>query len=241
MPAIGRWGPPTAPIDWCESNYAVHPGVAEFWNTISNVVFCLCGLQTWYYAVATRRDAKFHFLAFAVFMTGATSAFFHATLWWSGQKADEIFENISLLTMLYMGKEGSFAGMLTHWVAVAAGILLFEAVFCELHLFATVLATLKKYRLESAGRPHVLALTTRAAVLGGLAFALWIVDFAACRAVRGLPFNPQLHAWWHVLGACGLNDGIIAIFLLSFSEEEARPVGRILGLWTYLKAGKRAD
>jgi hypothetical protein len=32
----GHWGKPTALLDWCEENYIVHWGIAEFWNTISN-------------------------------------------------------------------------------------------------------------------------------------------------------------------------------------------------------------
>lgn len=30
----------------------------------------------------------------------------------------------------------------------------------------------------------------------------WIVDSVLCHWVQVLPFNPQLHAWWHAL--CGL-------------------------------------
>lgn len=44
--------------------------------------------------------------------------------------------------------------------------------------------------------------------IGG--FALWLVDFFGCQAlvhgliVPALGFNPELHAWWHLLTACSL-------------------------------------
>lgn len=38
MSAEGYWGKNTATIDWCENNYEITYYVAEFWNTISNLV-----------------------------------------------------------------------------------------------------------------------------------------------------------------------------------------------------------
>jgi len=41
---LGYWGKRTATIDWCESNYEVTSFIAEFWNTISNLVMILFDL-----------------------------------------------------------------------------------------------------------------------------------------------------------------------------------------------------
>ena len=41
MEEKGFWLPHTATIDWCESNYAVTSYIAEFWNTVSNLVMIL--------------------------------------------------------------------------------------------------------------------------------------------------------------------------------------------------------
>ena len=38
------WGPVTANIDWCETNYAVSPYVAEFFNTLSSLAFVAAGV-----------------------------------------------------------------------------------------------------------------------------------------------------------------------------------------------------
>jgi len=38
-PVLGYWGPSTSSIDWCEANYAITRFIAEFTNTLSNLVF----------------------------------------------------------------------------------------------------------------------------------------------------------------------------------------------------------
>ena len=61
----GPWGPHSAPIDWCEPNYAVHSHVAEWNNTLSCLAYILVAL------LHARSSTLF---AFFVFMTGTTSA-----------------------------------------------------------------------------------------------------------------------------------------------------------------------
>jgi dihydroceramidase len=46
----GYWGKRTATIDWCEINYEVTHYIAEFWNTISNLVMIVFPLYSLYWS-----------------------------------------------------------------------------------------------------------------------------------------------------------------------------------------------
>merc|ERR1711953_34056 len=44
----GYWGSPTSTLDWCESNYEVSYYIAEFWNTITNLMMIIPSLKGLY-------------------------------------------------------------------------------------------------------------------------------------------------------------------------------------------------
>lgn len=76
----GFWGPTTATIDWCEPNYAHSFYVAEFWNTVSNLLFVLLGLYGLRNSMRQGFEPRFHAQFIAVIVTGLGSAMFHGTL-----------------------------------------------------------------------------------------------------------------------------------------------------------------
>ncbi|KAF8167377.1 ceramidase [Crassisporium funariophilum] len=97
----GVYGPVTATLDWCELNHQFSPYVAEMANTFSNlftVALALCG-----YLEATREGLpKRYGLGYAgVALVGIGSFFFHATLLFTAQLADE-------LPMIYVGSMSLF-------------------------------------------------------------------------------------------------------------------------------------
>ena len=127
-PERGPWGEHTAPIDWCEANYAVHGHVAEFWNVLSCAAYLVAA------APHARSDESWlRVFAVLVALTGLTSALFHATLWWSGQKLDEFFENAAVIALLHASAvRRPLARTFVHACAVGALVCLVPVAAAEL-------------------------------------------------------------------------------------------------------------
>ncbi|NXT05537.1 ACER3 ceramidase, partial [Prunella fulvescens] len=86
----GYWGPPTSTLEWCEENYAVSYYIAEFWNTVSNLIFILPPI---YGAIQTYKDGlEKRYLAAYLCLTavGLGSWCFHMTLKYEMQLLDEL-------------------------------------------------------------------------------------------------------------------------------------------------------
>lgn len=209
---LHRPGQSTSAINWCELDFVVTPHVAEFYNTISSLLFCVAGLSM--YIHAQRLPLPIALLAAGPVCValGLASAVYHATLqlWW--QRADELTENWLLVLIFHGMRRTGAQGLLTHVAASGAGILLVSAIlFTELHLVSMALANGARFMtLVLPGRGAVVDRVVQSRVrVGALAVVLaalcWLVDRVACSAVSG-PFNPQLHAWWHALGALGLHE-----------------------------------
>ena len=87
---IGFWGPPTSAIDWCEDNYVRSHYVAEFHNTWTNTFFVGVAIAILNRCHRQGLPAHFKFGAGCMVLTGAFSGLFHATLWLSMQRLDEV-------------------------------------------------------------------------------------------------------------------------------------------------------
>ncbi len=104
----GFWGKQTATIDWCEANYEVTRYIAEFWNTISNIVMIVFPIYSlfWTYnhiqfAKKNKRLTPFgnnHFsiptsvilVQISLILVGIGSWMFHMTLLYHMQLLDEL-------------------------------------------------------------------------------------------------------------------------------------------------------
>ncbi|KAI4877802.1 hypothetical protein NFI96_012656 [Prochilodus magdalenae] len=87
---LGYWGRPTSTLDWCEENYVVSFYIAEFWNTVSNLIMILPpiygALQTFKDGLEVRYVCSFLGLA----AVGIGSWCFHMTLQYEMQLLDEL-------------------------------------------------------------------------------------------------------------------------------------------------------
>jgi len=215
-----------APINWCE---APSHGVKEVVNSVTSLAYILSAVAV----VTTPTDATNklykHLYAWALALTGLTSALFHAELVYWQQKADESFETLSVIVLLHwaftasvqnipdkaMASKQGFSALVSpmlHWLIVLPVVWLVPAVATELHLL--IVALIAAYELgrvvDRASDPTAVLLHRVAvyASLGG--FGLWMVDFLGCEPIvqkmiiPALGFNPELHGFWHLFTAIGL-------------------------------------
>ena len=216
-PSKGMWGMHTAPIDWCETNYAVMPYVTEFWNVISCVAYVVAALLA--VRIPCRKSIRGLLVLYAwlLALTGVFSALFHGTLWWWGQKLDEVAETATLISLLHMSHADALRRTALHGGVAAAGIILIPVAFCEVHLVGTILCLLRILHMQTSQlkSPAMLWQRGQRAALSGLGgFGCWLVDKAGCELLPSTNQTLQLHAWWHVLTAVALYYAVDAMLVV---------------------------
>ncbi|CAG8534747.1 6413_t:CDS:2 [Funneliformis mosseae] len=219
---IGLW-PITSSVDWCEKNFEHSYYIAEFWNSLSSVAMIMFG------EVGARVNSceSFRFrLAFRlVSVVGIGSLLFHGTLTSQMQALDEVPMVWSALTILHSliesnyGKKGLWLPILlilhailcTASITISTGALqvtFFLTSFCSIEL-VSMLLIYRIYSSKKVSHPSIKLLFERGVMIYVLASTTWLIDLYLCDYVNGeeksiLPFNPQLHAMWHILASSGL-------------------------------------
>jgi dihydroceramidase len=208
----------TSSIDWCELNYDVTVYICEFSNCLSSGAIMAAGVAglALHWRVLETRFA----LAFlAIFAVGLGSVGFHATLHHEWQMADEVPMLWSALIMTWIliesEREEKFGpwlpvALFTHGCVVTAAVAI-SAGNVQFYLFHLSFGSLEFFSLwrvyqlwKACTEPHIQACFRRGFGCYGLGLVCWTTDLLFCEAMRTLPGNPQLHAWWHIFVSGGL-------------------------------------
>ncbi|UJR16861.1 hypothetical protein I4U23_003759 [Adineta vaga] len=227
---VGYWSPSTSSIDWCERNYVVSDYIAEFWNCISSFSMCILGGILFIRGLYNQVERRFLLSSLGLAFVGAGSAYFHGTLTHLGQMADELPMVYSMIVwwfVLFRMNDckqmkniifaidlsvlfGLFYGLLWSYVhSLQTFVLIFQG-----HMSLMVIGgIIKLIYLYQQPHHHVYKLKYLLIIYIGLlvsAFVCWTLDQHLCEELnKRSRLNPQLHAWWHVLGAFHCHLGIV--------------------------------
>ena len=75
-------------VDWCETNYAVTPLIAEFWNSLSGFALIISSIM--FYKTNYQYREYFNIITLLLICTGIGTIMFHSTLQYQFQLLDEL-------------------------------------------------------------------------------------------------------------------------------------------------------
>ncbi|KAJ7654827.1 ceramidase [Mycena rosella] len=130
-PRVGFHGPTTATLDWCEANYQFSYYIAEMANTFSNLITIAFAAYGCFLSTSQYLPHRFLFGYIGIGLVGLGSFWFHSTLQFQAQLADElpmIYVTSTTLWLLFDHQSGfTFESTRTRLLTVATAI--FNVVF----------------------------------------------------------------------------------------------------------------
>lgn len=135
----------------------------EPWNTVSSLIYVAAAAAILGLGMRREYRAQKYAFAWAVALTGVTSAWFHADLRYYQQKLDESFETLAVILLLHWAGElmasksprdgwSVVTTSIVHWVLILPFVWLVKELVCELHLIACAL--LAAHRLHLVVQRH---------------------------------------------------------------------------------------
>uniref|UniRef100_A0A6I8RPG0 Alkaline ceramidase n=1 Tax=Xenopus tropicalis TaxID=8364 RepID=A0A6I8RPG0_XENTR len=229
----GYWGPPTSTLEWCEENYAVSFYIAEFWNTVSNLIMILPPI---YGAIQTVRDGLetrylVSFLGLAA--VGLGSWCFHMTLQYEMQ----------LFCSLFLSRYECFKNRNSYNYLLLILLILFSLIVTTVSVMYGLLVSflvLRSVYIVTWVYPWLRGLAYTSLGVFLLGFVLWNVDNIFCSTWREVRQKvppvvgavTQFHAWWHILTGLGSYLHILFSLYTRTLYLKYRPkVKFMFGMW----------
>ncbi|CAG8465318.1 655_t:CDS:10 [Diversispora eburnea] len=217
----------TSTLDWCEENYKDHKCIAEFINTLTNILFIGLALFGVYNTAKQRLEKRFIVAYGGIALIGIGSWMFHMTLLYQFQLLDELPMQYATCILAYnifeTGSKTKYGiylplGLLTYAIGVTTIYLrIVNPVFHQVTygILVTIINVRSYYLLGfiPKGKTHktLKDLLFVAWTIFGTGFVFWNIDNIACdnlrliRAKIGKPFGylMEFHGWWHICTAIG--------------------------------------
>lgn len=228
--------PGSSPVDWCEGNYSISPSIAEFTNTLSNIVFLLLPpvLMHLFRDYGRFVNPGIHIIWFLLMIVGASSAYFHATLSLIGQLLDELailwvymagfcmFFPRRYFPTIFKNNRKKFSIFAIMSTVVATGL---AVVHPFVNAFALMTLCIPAFgfmviELKRTKSIRVYRLGLRCGAVWILAVTCWLNDRLFCDTWLNLNF-PYLHAFWHLF--IFIASYTAAVLFAYFSVTEEKP------------------
>eukprot|EP00466_Bigelowiella_natans_P015386 jgi/Bigna1/89336/estExt_fgenesh1_pg.C_470091 len=226
--AKGFWGLEDSSVDFCEESYTLSPYIAEFWNSISSLVFVFLGLYGFVETVKLNTRWIYPALFSTLALIGIGSTIFHGTMRWWGELWDEL--PMLLLGLLYLvslagchsvttGTKGVYfySAIITFLIAVVVAYVKFKVYEIFLHSFTVLILLALAITILSRPKSRNLQILLFM-IVGelGTAKAFWSLDHQLC----GLsPVIPYFHVVWHVLAAFAAYHYVIFLLALRYEKR----------------------
>lgn len=217
-PAIGYWSPSTASVDWCEQNYVYSYYIAELWSTVSMLPMLMVCIVGNYQAYRHSFGIAFHLVFSLLGLISLGSAFFHATLLYTGQVLDELPMVWGTVVGFYIIIERETQckyrwlapGLCAYTVAFTAAYFVlpdYFLVFLMSYICGILVTAALSYKVlqEPANyhKPHQKKSLLSCIVIMFLGAAVWFSENLFCPSLRNFHLNVFCHIFWHCSCAAG--------------------------------------
>ncbi|CAH2267042.1 jg26471 [Pararge aegeria aegeria] len=211
----------SSPVDWCESNYSISPVIAEFVNTISNVLFFLLPpvLIHLFQEYSKFVNPAINVLWVLLMVVGMSSAYFHATLSLVG--VHYIYTYIYYCKLSNLMKERRRLAFYSSLFSIlSTGFLVMHPkanAFALMTLAFPAIGFLCK-ELNRVKCVRVYRLGLRCVGVCFLAICSWIIDRLFCETWLSIDF-PYMHGVWHILIFIASYTALVLFAYFNVSEE----------------------
>ena len=222
--------------DWCEENFVWTDLIAEFWNTVSNIIYIIIGLWTIFEFKDNKLYSRLTICGVSLCFIGIGSMSYHGTITRWGQAFDELailYWEVTLLACVFQQNEINYSWIKYCYIpfVIFETILYWQmdkyptigwALYHPLHVIVDIIVVYtlySKYMMLTNGNTTSfgIGVLIRGLKLIFFAFFCWLLDFFMCHTFYYL----YLHAFgWHIFSGLAIFHLHVALAALIAMENK---------------------